>query len=90
MLTIDSIDVSIKSVRILRGVTLELGAGQLVGLIGRNGAGKTTLMRTIIGVLAPSTGAMALEGRSLRGVPAHQRARLGMATCRRIAGLSPS
>ncbi len=78
MLTIDSIDVSIKSVRILRGVTLELGAGQLVGLIGRNGAGKTTLMRTIIGVLAPSTGAMALEGRSLRGVPAHQRARLGM------------
>jgi len=78
MLTVESIDVSIKSVRILRGVTLRIGEGQLAGLIGRNGAGKTTLMRTVIGVLAPSSGAVALDGVPLRGIPAHERARMGV------------
>ncbi len=78
MLTIDGLDVSIKSVRILRGVSLRLAPGQLAGLIGRNGAGKTTLMRTIIGALQPAAGALALDGRPLVGLPAHQRARLGI------------
>lgn len=78
MLTIDGLDVSIKSVRILRGVSLRLAPGQLAGLIGRNGAGKTTLMRTIVGVLQPAAGTLALDGRSLAGVPAHRRARLGV------------
>lgn len=78
MLTIEGLDVSIKSVRILRGVGLRLAPGQLAGLIGRNGAGKTTLMRTVIGALAPAAGSLALEGRPLRGVPAHARARLGI------------
>lgn len=78
MLTIDALDVSIKSVRILRGVRLELAAGRLAGLIGRNGAGKTTLMRTVVGALAPAKGTISLEGRSLAGVPAHARARFGI------------
>ncbi len=78
MLTIEGLDVSIKSVRILRGVSLRLEQGQLAGLIGRNGAGKTTLMRTIVGALNPAAGALALEGRSLVGLPAHRRARLGI------------
>jgi branched-chain amino acid transport system ATP-binding protein len=78
VLTIEGLDVSIKSVRILRGVGLRLAPGQLAGLIGRNGAGKTTLMRTVIGALAPAAGSLALEGRPLRGVPAHARARLGI------------
>ena len=78
MLTIEGLDVSIKSVRILRGGGLRLAPGQLAGLIGRNGAGKTTLMRTVIGALAPAAGSLALEGRPLRGVPSHARARLGI------------
>ncbi|HZZ83210.1 MAG TPA: ATP-binding cassette domain-containing protein [Anaeromyxobacteraceae bacterium] len=78
MLTVESLDVSIKSVRILRGVELRLEEGQLAGLIGRNGAGKTTLMRTIMGALAPTSGEISLAGRSLRSVPAHGRARLGV------------
>lgn len=78
MLTIDGLDVSIKSVRILRGVSLRLAPGQLAGLIGRNGAGKTTLMRTIVGALQPAAGTIALEGRPLAGLPAHRRARLGI------------
>lgn len=78
MLNIEALDVSIKSVRILRGVALRVEQGQLAGLVGRNGAGKTTLMRTVAGALAPSAGSVALEGRSLAGVPAHLRARGGV------------
>ncbi|HET8725060.1 MAG TPA: ATP-binding cassette domain-containing protein [Anaeromyxobacteraceae bacterium] len=78
MLRIDALDVSIKSVRILRGVSLEVKTGQLAGLIGRNGAGKTTLMRAVMGALAPSAGTIELDGRRLDTVPAHLRSRLGI------------
>ena len=78
MLTVEALDVSIKSVRILRGVGLRVERGQLAGLVGRNGAGKTTLLRTLVGALPPAAGAVTLEGRPLAGVPSHGRARLGM------------
>lgn len=78
MLTVDALDVSIKSVRILRGVHLRVAPGQMAGLIGRNGAGKTTLMRAIIGALPAAGGSIALEGRPLGGVASHARARLGI------------
>ncbi len=78
MLKIESLDVSIKSVRILRGVDLQLDRGQLVGLIGRNGAGKTTLMRAIMGILTPTAGSITFDGASLQGVPSFRRARSGM------------
>ena len=78
MLTVDELQVSINSVRILREVTLRVARGQLAGLIGRNGAGKTTLMRTIVGILAPSAGAVRMEGAPLAGLPPHQRARRGI------------
>jgi len=78
MLKIDSLDVSIKSVRILRGVGLRVEPGQLIGLIGRNGAGKTTLMRAIMGVLPASAGSIEFDGASMQGVPAYVRARSGM------------
>ncbi len=78
MLKVSGLDVSIQSVRILRGVGLSVEKGQLAGLIGRNGAGKTTLMRTIVGALSPVRGEIVLDGRTLRGVPAHARARMGV------------
>jgi branched-chain amino acid transport system ATP-binding protein len=78
MLRVESLDVSIKSVRILRGVGLHLERGQLLGLIGRNGAGKTTLMRAIMGILPPSAGTIAFDGSPMQGVPSFQRARAGM------------
>ena len=78
MLTVEALDVSIGSVRILRGVGLAVRTGQLAGLIGRNGAGKTTLMRSIMGILAPSAGSITLEGQPLAGVPPHRRARMGI------------
>jgi len=78
VLRVDALDVSIKSVRILRGVTLRVAPGQMAGLIGRNGAGKTTLMRAIVGALPAAAGDIALGGASLAGVASHQRARLGI------------
>jgi len=78
LLQVESLDVSIKSLRILRGVDLAVEKGQLAGLIGRNGAGKTTLLRTLAGVLEPAVGSIKLDGQELDGVPPHRRARLGI------------
>jgi len=78
MLKVESLDVSIKSVRILRGVGLTLERGQLIGLIGRNGAGKTTLLRALMGILPSTAGTITFEGASLQGVPAFRRARAGI------------
>ena len=78
MLTIDALDVSIESVNVLRGVALKVAAGQFAGLVGRNGAGKTTLLRSLMGFLPWSRGTIEFGGRSLREIPAHGRARLGI------------
>jgi len=78
MLRIDRLEVAIHSVNVLRGVSLELPAGQMAGLIGRNGAGKTTLMRSIMGLLTPRAGTIELDGRMLNGIPPHHRTRLGI------------
>ncbi len=78
MLRIESLEVSIQSIKILRGVSLSVASGQLAGLIGRNGAGKTTLLRSVMGLLPWRRGTIYFEGKSLAGVPAHARARLGI------------
>ena len=78
MLTIEGLEVSIQSVKILRGVSLRVGTGQIAGLIGRNGAGKTTLLRAVMGLLPWRRGSISFEGRSLSGLPAHARTRLGI------------
>lgn len=78
MLKIKDLNVSIQSVRILRGVDLELPTGAVAGLIGRNGAGKTTLMRSIMGLLPSSSGLVEFDGHQLREMPAYGRTRLGI------------
>lgn len=78
MLEVQGLEVSIQSVSILRGLSLSVKPGRFVGLIGRNGAGKTTLLRAVMGILPYRTGDIRYEGRSLRDVPAHGRAHLGV------------
>ncbi|HRO58451.1 MAG TPA: ATP-binding cassette domain-containing protein [Burkholderiaceae bacterium] len=89
MLKIDSIDVTIQSVQALRGFSLAVDTGAMVGLVGRNGAGKTTLLRTIMGHLAPRSGSIAWNGTDLRGVPRHGRAGLGIGYMPEDRGLVP-
>ncbi|MDQ6899116.1 MAG: ABC transporter ATP-binding protein [Candidatus Dormibacteraeota bacterium] len=60
-------------------VSLEVGPGTLHAVIGPNGAGKSTLFNLIAGLLRPDSGALALAGRSLNGLSAEARARLGIA-----------
>ncbi|MEH2609532.1 ABC transporter ATP-binding protein [Bradyrhizobium sp. AZCC 1693] len=78
MLRLDGVSVSIEAVAILRGVDLEVSAGEFAGLIGRNGAGKTTLLRTIMGLQAPASGKLNFESRELTDLPTHRRAGLGI------------
>ena len=78
MLSVGNLSVSIGAVHILRGVSLELPTGSMIGLVGRNGAGKTTLMKTLMGILRRSGGTITFEGRELLEVPTHDRARLGI------------
>jgi branched-chain amino acid transport system ATP-binding protein len=78
VLRIENLNVSIAATQILRQVSLELAPGSMTGLIGRNGAGKTTLMKTVMGLLKASSGAVSFEGRDLLGVATHERARLGI------------
>jgi branched-chain amino acid transport system ATP-binding protein len=78
MLKVQNINVSINAVQILRGVSLELPTGTMLGLIGRNGAGKTTLMKSVMGILKASDGEISFDGADLRALHTHQRTRLGI------------
>ena len=78
MLRVVNLNVSIAAVHILRGVSFELPSGSMIGLVGRNGAGKTTLMKTLMGILKRSSGAIGFEGQELLDVPTHDRARMGI------------
>jgi branched-chain amino acid transport system ATP-binding protein len=63
---------------ILRGLSLELRAGELVSLIGPNGAGKSTLLKAVFGLLPARAGSVLLRGAQIRGVPAHDLVRRGV------------
>jgi branched-chain amino acid transport system ATP-binding protein len=78
VLSIQNLSVSIAAVQILRDVSLEVPAGSMTGLIGRNGAGKTTFMKTVMGLLTASHGAVTMDNRDLSKLPTHDRARLGI------------
>jgi branched-chain amino acid transport system ATP-binding protein len=64
---------------ILHGVSLEVGPGEVVGLLGRNGVGKSTTLKSVIGLAPPASGQVTFEGRDITGLAPHHLARLGIA-----------
>ena len=89
MLQVESVHVAIQSVQVLRGLSLQVDTGRMVGLVGRNGAGKTTLIRTLMGHLAPSQGRIVFDGQDLGKLPPHARAALGIGYMPEDRGLVP-
>jgi branched-chain amino acid transport system ATP-binding protein len=78
MLSVQDIHTYYRDSYILQGVTLELEAGQVAGLLGRNGVGKTTLARSIMGLTPPKRGRILFKETDITRAPAHRIARLGI------------
>jgi branched-chain amino acid transport system ATP-binding protein len=78
VLELRDVDVLYGRVQALRGVSLTVGEGEIVALIGSNGAGKTTTLRTISGLVRPSKGEVLLRGQPIHGMGAEAIARLGV------------
>ncbi len=78
MLRLGDIKVTIKSFIILRGISLDIPAGTLVGLVGRNGAGKRTTLKSVMGIVPVVGGSIQFDGKDLIEVPPHERAQLGI------------
>jgi branched-chain amino acid transport system ATP-binding protein len=78
MLSVQNLAVDILGSAVLRGVTFEVNAGELVCLVGRNGAGKTTSFRTVMGFRRPLAGRIAFNGRDILGLRPFAIARLGI------------
>ena len=76
-LKLENVEVTIQAAPILRGVSLEVAAGERMGLVGRNGAGKTTVMRTITGLATLAGGKVFWEGEDISVMEPRDRARLG-------------
>ena len=78
MLEVQSIQAFYGASQALFGVDLEVGAGQVVALMGRNGMGKTTTVNCIMGLLAPSAGSIRVNGEDLGGQPSYRVAQAGV------------
>ena len=78
MLEIKDLHVYYGAIHALKGISLTVGDGELVSLIGANGAGKTTTLHTISGLLRASSGSVTLDGKDLQAVPANTIIRLGL------------
>ncbi len=78
LLKVDHIYVSYGSFQALHGISLEVGEGEIVALLGSNGAGKSTTIKTISGQLAPTRGDIFFQGESILKTPIHKRVELGI------------
>jgi len=78
MLEIKNLNVHYGVIHALKGISLTVNEGEIVTLIGANGAGKTTTLRTISGLIKPSSGQVLLDGKDITNVPASDKVELGI------------
>lgn len=79
MLKLESVELSYGSIQAVKGVSLEVNAGEVVTIIGANGAGKSTLLKGIVGLEPLAAGKVLINGVDITHVPPHQRVGLGVA-----------
>ena len=72
LLTVDKISSGYGDIPVLRNVSLQVGANEIVSVVGANGAGKSTLLRSIAGLLPCTQGTIRFDGERIDGLPAHQ------------------
>jgi branched-chain amino acid transport system ATP-binding protein len=78
MLKIDGVEAGYGKVQILNGITLKVGRGQMVALLGGNGTGKSTLLKAISGLIRPWSGSIVFDGERIEGLPPNQIVRRGL------------
>lgn len=78
ILSVQEVHKSYKFREIVKGISLEVSSGEVVGLLGPNGAGKTTAFYMIVGLVPCDKGRILLDGQDLTHLPMHRRARLGL------------
>jgi branched-chain amino acid transport system ATP-binding protein len=79
LLEIHDLKIAYGGIQAVKGIGLHIAPGELVALIGSNGAGKTTTLKTLAGLLHPTSGQIHYNGKNLKAVAAHQRAAMGIA-----------
>jgi branched-chain amino acid transport system ATP-binding protein len=79
MLTLDNVHTYYGKSHILHGVSIEVRAGEVVGLLGRNGVGKSTTLKTIAGLVRPAQGRIVFEGKDIAGMAPHHLPKIGIA-----------
>ncbi|MGH9027337.1 MAG: ABC transporter ATP-binding protein [Acidimicrobiia bacterium] len=89
LLTVEDLEVEYGRARALAGVTLAVGAGDAVAVLGANGAGKSSLAAAVAGVVKPAAGRVRLDGRNVTGWAPHRVSRLGVAYLPEGRGIFP-
>ena len=89
ILSIDKLSISIGGSRILRDVSLELGANHVFCVMGRNGVGKTTTLKSVVGLYKPNNGEIVFDGRDISRMAPEERARAGIGYVPQGRGIFP-
>ncbi|MTA52094.1 MAG: ATP-binding cassette domain-containing protein [Actinobacteria bacterium] len=89
LLEIKDLKVSYGKIEAIKGISLNVGQGEIVTLVGANGAGKTTLLKTISGILKPSAGVISFEGKDIQSIAPHNRVLAGLCQAPEGRGIFP-
>jgi urea transport system ATP-binding protein len=90
MLELSHVDGFYGRSRALQSVSLSVGQGEFLTVLGRNGVGKTTLLRTILGLMSRCAGSIRLDGMEINHLPTHSRARAGLGYVPQGRGILPN
>ncbi len=90
LLKVEEVTSGYGDMEVLHAVSLEVGEQEIVTIIGPNGAGKSTLMKTVFGLLTPTTGTIRFDGHEITGLSPDRIVRLGMAYVPQVENIFPS